>query len=398
MATRSIESRKSRLITIAIIPFMSCAGRLPVFVLIAGAFFPRHAALALLGIYLLGIVLAILSAMVLARFVKDDDLPFVMELPPYRMPTGKAIGRHTWEKGKQYLEKMATTILLFSVLIWFLGYFPRHPDLTAAKSARAALLADSSAMPSAASADAPVIPSEAEESLPTPAAAISGSASAESLAAADDAARATLVADAVIPGSAPASLAALDARIDSLTVVQQEQSLIGRLGKAVAPALDPLGFDWRMDVGLLAGVGAKELVVSTMGVMYSQGAPAATPTAATPAAATPASDPSVIPSEAKESLPADSDDTATVAASSTETADSDDTALQAALKQSVSPAAALAFMVFVLLYFPCIATFVAIKNETGGWRWAILCAVYTIAVAWLFAFATYRLALLFFPL
>ena len=284
MATRSIESRKSRLITIAIIPFMSCAGRLPIFVLVAGAFFPDHAALALLGIYLLGVVLAILSALVLARFVKDDDLPFVMELPPYRMPTGKAIWRHTWEKGKQYLEKMATTILLFSVLIWFLGYFPRSEG-------------------------------------------------------------------------SPAE--------------QQEQSLIGRLGKAVSPALDPLGFDWRMDVGLLAGVGAKELVVSTMGVMYSQGEEDAV---------------------AEGEVSDEADGSIAVA-----DPDSDDTQLQAALKRSVSKAAALAFMVFVLLYFPCIATFVAIKNETGGWRWPILCAIYTILVAWLLAFAAYRIGLLIWP-
>ena len=128
MATRSIESRKSRLITIAIIPFMSCAGRLPIFVLFAGAFFPHNAATALLGIYLLGVVLAILSAKALQHFVKDDDLPFVMELPPYRVPTGKAIWRHTWEKGKQYLEKMATTILLFSIVLWFLSYFPRNAE------------------------------------------------------------------------------------------------------------------------------------------------------------------------------------------------------------------------------------------------------------------------------
>ena len=261
MATRSIESRKSRLITIAIIPFMSCAGRLPIFVLIAGAFFPENPALALLGIYLLGIVLAILSALVLARFVKDDDLPFVMELPPYRIPTGKATWRHTWEKGKQYLQKMATTILIFSVIIWAMGYFPRNRE-------------------------------------------------------------------------------------------RQEDSIIGYVGKAVSPALDPLGFDWRMDVGLIAGVGAKELVVSTMGVMYSQGAPAA---------------------EADE--------------------DSGDTQLQAALKESVTKPAALAFMVFVLLYFPCIATFTAIRNETGKWRWAILCAIYTILVAWLLAFAAYHIGL-----
>ena len=294
MATRSIESRKSRLITIAIIPFMSCAGRLPIFVLIAGAFFPENPALALLGIYFLGVVLAILSAVVLSRFVKDDDLPFVMELPPYRVPTAKATWRHTWEKGKQYLQKMATTILIFSVVIWFLGYFPQNKALTAAKAEKEQVL----------SAGETVSPD-------------------------------------------------LEARIDSLALVQQENSLIGHLGKGIAPALDPLGFDWRMDVGLIAGVGAKELVVSTMGVMYAQGGKAL-----------------------------EGEDL------------SEDTQLQAALKNSVSKPAALAFMIFVLLYFPCIATFVAIKNETGKWRWAILCAIYTILVAWLFAFAAYRIGLL----
>ena len=266
MATRSIESRKSRLVTIAIIPFMSCAGRLPIFVLFAGAFFPAHPATALLGIYLLGIVLAILSALLIGRFVKDDDLPFVMELPPYRVPTAKAIGRHTWEKGRQYLEKMATTILIFSVAIWFLGYFPHHEGSSAA--------------------------------------------------------------------------------------YQQEHSFIGTIGKTIEPAMEPLGFNWKMDVGLLAGVGAKELVISSLGVMYAQ----------------------------------DSEDAGAFEAS---------TALQAALKGDISHAAALAFMVFVLLYFPCIATFVAIKNETGAWRWAILLCLYTMLVAWLCAFAAYRLGLLF---
>ncbi len=270
MATRSIESRKSRLVTIAIIPFMSCAGRLPIFVLFAGAFFPSSPATALLGIYLLGIVLAILSALILSKFVKDDDLPFVMELPPYRIPTGKAIWRHTWEKGKQYLEKMATTILIFSVAIWFLGYFPRHADAT--------------------------------------------------------------------------------------TAYQQEHSYIGMLGKTIEPMNEPLGFNWKMDVGLLAGVGAKELVISTMGVMYAQDG------------------------EAYEGV-----------------GEEDDTALQAALKASVPTAAALAFMVFVLLYFPCIATFVATKNELGKWRWAILLACYTIFVAWLCAFAAYRIGLVIWP-
>ena len=264
MATRSIESRKSRLITIAVIPFMSCAGRLPIFVLLAGAFFPDNAATALLGIYLLGIVMALLSAKVLSCFVKDDDLPFVMELPPYRVPTGKAIGRHTWEKGRQYLEKMATTILAFSVALWFLSYFPHYEGATNA--------------------------------------------------------------------------------------YQQEHSAIGWLGKAVEPAMAPLGFNWKMDVGLLAGVGAKELVVSTLGVMYAGG--------------------------------------------DEEEPDEHSTVLQSALRADVPAAAGLAYMVFVLLYFPCIATFVAIKNETGSWKWAILCALYTMFVAWVFGLAAYRIGLL----
>ena len=275
MATRTIESRKSRLITIAILPFMSCAGRLPIFVLLAGAFFPRHAPLALLGIYLLGIVLAIISALIFAKFVKDDDLPFVMELPPYRVPTSKAIGRHTWEKGRQYLQKMATTILIGSVIIWCLGYFPRS---------------------------------------------------------------------------------------DKGAEYQQEHSYIGQVGKAVAPALDPLGFDWKMDIGLLTGVVAKELVVSTLGVMYAPEAETAQSEAAL-------------------------SDAAETAAGAGDT----DTALQAALVKTVSLPAAVAFMVFVLLYFPCIATFVAIKNETGKWGWAIAICAYTMVVAWVFAFIAFRL-------
>lgn len=271
MATRTIESRKSRLITIAILPFMSCAGRLPIFVLLAGAFFPHSPGLALLGIYSLGILLAIVSALVLSRFVKDDNLPFVMELPPYRVPTGKALWRHTWEKGRQYLQKMATTILIGSIVIWCLGYFPRHAGQG--------------------------------------------------------------------------------------VEYQQEHSYIGQVGKAVAPAFEPLGFSWKMDIGLITGVVAKELVVSTLGVMYS------------------------------------TDESVAEAAASGEDL-SEDTALQTALKHSLTLPAAVAFMIFVLLYFPCIATFVAVRNETGKWRWAIAVCAYTMVVAWLVAFAGYHLTAL----
>ena len=311
MATRAIESRKSRMITIAIIPFMSCAGRLPIFVLLAGAFFPHNAALVLLGIYLLGIVLAILSAIILSKFVKDDDLPFVMELPPYRIPTAKAIWRHTWEKGQQYLQKMATTILICSVIIWFLGYFPKNKELMATQEEYATL-------------------------AQTPAGRISANA------------------DEVDVNAATATKEQLATRIDSLYAYQQENSYIGQLGRMVSPALDPLGFNWKMDVGLLTGIAAKELVVSTLGVMYSEGAKV---------------------SEGHDM--------------------SEDTQLQSALVNDVTPAAALSFMVFILLYFPCVATFVAIKNETGKWRWAVACCAYTMAVAWIMSFIVYRLALIF---
>lgn len=273
MATRTIESRKSRFITMLIIPLMSCAGRMPVYILIAGAFFPERAGLVLLGLYALGILLAIAAAKVMSMFFKEDDLPFVMELPPYRIPTAKSIFRHTWEKGRQYLQKMSGIILICSMAIWFLGYFPNH---------------------------------DAYDSVQE----------------------------------------------------QQEHSFIGYIGKSMEPVLKPLGFDWRMGVGIVAGVGAKELVVSTLGVMYADDEPVAD------------------------------------GGASAETA-SEDTRLQRALVKSVTPAGALAYMVFILLYFPCIATFVAIKQESGGWKWAIFTAVYTIFLAWIAAFITFNIASLF---
>ena len=268
MATRTIESPKSRLITMLVIPFMSCAGRMPVYILIAGAFFPGHAGIVLLGLYALGIIVAVMAAKVMSLFFKDDDLPFVMELPPYRVPTAKSILRHTWEKGKQYLSKMSGIILICSVVLWFLSYFPNHDAYSSSRE-------------------------------------------------------------------------------------QQEHSFIGYVGKAVEPVLEPLGFDWRMGVGIVAGVGAKELVVSTLGVMYADDEPI------------------------------------------DENAVTDGTRLQRALTRSVTPAGALAYMVFILLYFPCIATFVAIKNESGSWKWAIMTAVYTIAMAWIAAFLTFTVASLF---
>lgn len=279
MATRTIESRKSRLLTILVIPFMSCSGRLPVYILLTAAFFPHNAGLVLLGLYVLGIALAVVSARVMSRFIKDDDLPFVMELPPYRIPTAKAVFRHTWEKCKEYLSKIGGVILVCSIAIWFLSYFPNHNRY-----------------------DTP------EE--------------------------------------------------------QQENSFLGYLGKAVEPALAPLGFDWKMDIGILSGIGAKELIVSTLGIMYSE--EGAAPEAAAAGAVSDGAD----------------DGSADDGASSR---------LQRALQNHTTPAAALAYMVFILLYLPCIATFFAIRHEAGSWKWAFISAAVTLATAWVFSFATYRL-------
>lgn len=267
MATRTIESRRSRLITMMIIPFMSCTGRLPLYILLTAIFFPYHASLVLLALYVTGIIVAVFSANIIGRFIKEEDMPFVMELPPYRLPNWKSVFRHTWEKGWEYLKKMGGVILVCSIAIWALGYFPRGEE-------------------------------------------------------------------------------------GESRVEQQENSYIAHIGKAIEPVFKPLGFDWKMSTGLLAGVGAKELVVSTLGVMYSNGDVEAT------------------------------DD------------DPDNPQLQTALARAITPAAALAYMVFVLLYFPCLATFTAIKNESGGWKWACISAAYTLCVAWIIAFAVYQLAYL----
>lgn len=265
MAGRTIENRKSRLITMLINPLMSCSARLPIYLLLVGAFFPHHASVILLAIYATGILLAILIARLFSHLLlKGDDTPFVMELPPYRMPTLKAIFRHTWEKGAQYLKKMGGIIMIASILIWFLGYYPRP------------------------------------------------------------------------------------ATHDSLAE-QQEQSYIGQIGRTIEPVIKPLGFDWKLGIGLVSGIGAKELVVSTIGVLYH---------------------------ENEEEIIA-----ATEKKSST---------LSQRIAQSMTPASAISYMLFVLIYFPCIATLAAIKQESGKWKWAIFTALYTTVLAWLISFIVYQ--------
>ena len=263
MATRTIESRNSRLITMLVLPFMSCSARLPIYIMIIGAFFASYQSLIMLSLYAIGIVVAIVMSRVLKRFlIKNDDTPFVMELPPYRFPTAKAIWRHTWSKGKQYLKKMGGIILVASIIVWFLGYYPNHDAYSTSQE-------------------------------------------------------------------------------------QQEHSYLGMIGKTIEPVFMPNGFDWKLDVGLLAGVGAKEIVASTLGVIYSN-------------------DDSFADDESV------SDDTVKYNSLNAKmTAD------------GITPLAAFSFLLFVLLYFPCIATIAAIKGETGSWKWALFAALYTTAVAWI---------------
>lgn len=288
MATRSIESRTSRLITILINPFMSCSARLPVYVLLVGTFFERHAALVILGLYCLGVVVAMVTARLLRKFKFTTDVtPFVMELPPYRIPTLKASLRHTWGKGQQYLKKMGGVILVASIIVWALNYFPIHD--------RQATVAD-----------------------------------------ADDAQLTTAISD--------------DSQIDV-----RRDSYLEMAGKIVNPVMEPLGFHWRASVAALAGIPAKEIVVSTLGVLYT-------------------GDEEIDDSSLSARL--------TAVNPATGTAD-------------FSAASALSFMIFILLYCPCIATVAAIVKETNSWKYGAFSVVYNTLLAWLVALAAYHIALPF---
>ena len=283
MATRTIESRSSRLITILINPFMSCSARLPVFILLAGTFFPEHAGAMLFAIYLFGGVVAILTARVLRKFMFGaDETPFVMELPPYRIPTLNATLRHMWERSEQYLKKIGGLILVAAVIIWFLSYYPRPQD--------------------------------------------------------------SVVEPDTIENVAMADMS------DTAAALQSENSYLGRIGKVCEPVMEPLGLDWRASVAMLSGAAAKEIVVSTLGVLYA-----------------------------------------------VDDAEEDNASLSQKLVASgnYSRSAALAMMIFILLYFPCIATVMAIAHEAGGWKWALFSILYNTLLAWVLAFVVYRLGILF---
>lgn len=256
MATRTIESRRSRLITILVLPLMSCSARLPIYIMIIGTFFAvKYQSLVMISLYVTGVILAVIMSRIFSKWlIKGDDTPFVMELPPYRFPTGKAILRHTWEKGKQYLKKMGGIILVASLIVWALGYFPHNKNLNNRE--------------------------------------------------------------------------------------QKEQSYIGLIGKTIEPVFKAQGFNWKLDVSLVAGIGAKEIVASTMGVLYSN----------------------------------DNE-----ASSNAEKYQILHEKMQA---DGITPLIAFSYLLFVLIYFPCIATVAAIKSETGSWKWTIFSILYTTLLAW----------------
>ncbi|MBD5419367.1 MAG: ferrous iron transport protein B [Bacteroides sp.] len=299
MSTRIIESQSSRLITILINPFISCSARIPIYVLLAGCFFPKHGGLVFFCLYLLGIIIAVLTAKLMRKFwLKTDETPFVMELPPYRIPTGKALMRGMWSKAKQYLNKMGGIILVASIIIWALSYFPQ---------------CDFSEVPEKYYEDAVMeMPEEIRNSADTE-------------------------------------------QIQDLVThqYQQEHSILGNIGKFVEPVVRPMEYGWKTTVSILAGAAAKEVVVSTMGVLYVGEDDADL-----------ISERLVTPSKLTGEPP-------------------------------FTPAKAISFLVFVLLYFPCIATLAAIARETENWKYALFSALYNTSIAWVLAFITYRIALLF---
>ena len=327
MACRTIESRSSRLITILITPFMSCSARIPIYLLLAGTFFAADASMVMIGLYVLGVVLAVVTARLMRRFMFPvDETPFVMELPPYRLPTWKTTLTHMWDKCAQYLRKMGGMILIASMVVWFLSYYPRSEE--------------------------------------------------------------------------------------GGTAVHYENSYLGRLGQSCAPIFSPLGLNWKAGVALLSGVPAKEIVVSTLGVLYSDGGEAATaPGAGTTEIVTGSGEKIEIGNLPEGSIAiiggADGQtairiaenagaqvSTGTQAGKVAELPGEDEETVNLSRKLLASgdftQASALAFLVFILLYFPCIATIAAIGAE-AGWKWAAAAVAYNTVLAWVVAWAVYRL-------
>jgi len=310
MATRTIESKNDRMVTMLILPFMSCSARYPVYILLISAFFSSYQGTILFGVYMLGILLAGIVAAVLRKTLfREQTIPFVMELPPYRLPVFRSVMKQTWFKGEQYLRKMGTIILVASVVIWALGYFPVGSHIDKQIDNKIAETNDKYSE-------------------------LNNITSNE-----------------------------LNSRLSDLELerqrLKQENSFIGRIGKFIEPVIKPLGFDWKMGVSLIAGSAAKEIVISTMGVLYQ-------------------TDPNV---QENQNL---------ISKIRQETYQEGPKAGQPVF----TPLVAFSYIIFILIYFPCIAVIAAIKHESGKWKWSAFLAVYTTGLAWIMSFLTYQVGLL----
>ena len=308
MATRTIENKNDRLVTMLIIPFMSCSARYPVYILLITAFFTDFRGTLLFGIYLFGIVLAGIVAWIMKKTLfKVETIPFVMELPPYRMPVFTSVLKQTWYKAEQYLRKMGTIILVASLIVWALGYFPLNNDIDTKYNAQI-------------------------ESLNS------------QLILTDNTTNQTALVDSI-------------SKIYSVKLsVKQENSYIGKIGKFIEPVIQPLGFDWKMGIALIAGSAAKEIVISTMGVLYQS---------------------------------SDDIENNQILVSKLQNQIYDSGPKKG--EHVFSPLVALSFMLFILIYFPCIAVVAAIKNESGDWKWSLFLTIYTTALAYMVSFLTYQI-------
>jgi ferrous iron transport protein B len=316
MATRTIENKNDRLVTMLILPLMSCSARYPVYILIISAFFTAYQGTILFGIYLTGIVLAGIMAWVFKKTIfKKETIPFVMELPPYRMPVLRSVLKQTWFKGRQYLRKMGTIILVASMIVWALGYFPVGKEINQKIDHEKKLV---------------------EMSYTTKINQIG--AGSETI--------------SHLENQMDKALSTLELKRQRLN---QENSFIGRIGKFIEPVIRPLGFDWKMGVSLIAGGAAKEIVISTMGVLYQT------------------------EQDVKENQ-------SLINKLQEQTYESGPKKGQPIF----TPLVAMSFMLFILIYFPCIAVIAAIKHESGKWKWSAFLALYTTILAWVIAFITYQ--------
>ncbi len=311
MSTRTLENRNDRLLTMLINPFMSCSARLPIYLVIIGAVFPNNAGTVLFLVYATGILVSIIVALIFKKiFFKSKDAPFVMELPPYRKPIFRISIKHMWHKGSQYLKKMGGIILIASIIIWALGYFPLNNKITDNIDVEIKNFTET------------YNSGEKKNSF---------------------------------------YLEKIEQLETKKSLIHQENSYIGRIGKFIEPAIRPLGFDWKIGVSIVTGIAAKEIVVSTMGVLYGA---------------------EFIDDGASDALKK---------AINEEVYSSG----EKKGKKIFTPLVSISFLIFILIYFPCIAVIAAVKKESGSWKWATFLMFYTTGLAWLLSFAVYQIGSLF---